>query len=199
MGLIEFDNLNEHSARIKVVGVGGGGTNAVNSMVRHAIRGVDFIVANTDMQSLDASECREKIQIGVQVTRGLGAGSNPEIGRLAAEESEDQIRAILDGADMVFVTAGMGGGTGTGAAPIIAKIAKEMGALTVGVATKPFAFEGKRRMNQAEQGLQELKSAVDTLIIIPNQKLLSFVGENTSFITTFITSRTGVPGSISRL
>jgi len=185
MGLIEFDNMNEYSARIKVVGVGGGGTNAVNSMVRHNIRGVDFIVANTDVQSLDASECRDKIQIGVQLTRGLGAGSNPEVGRLAAEESEDQIRAMLEGADMVFITAGMGGGTGTGAAPTIARIAKEMGALTVGVATKPFAFEGKRRMNQAEQGLDELKGSVDTLIIIPNQKLLSFVGENTSFMGAF--------------
>ncbi|NIQ03646.1 MAG: cell division protein FtsZ, partial [Nitrospinaceae bacterium] len=183
--MIEFVNDNEYSAKIKVVGVGGGGTNAVNSMVRNNIRGVEFIVANTDLQSLENSECPEKIQIGVTLTKGLGAGSNPETGRKAAEESEDHIREMLDGADMVFITAGMGGGTGTGAAPIISKIAREVGALTVGVVTKPFAFEGKKRMAQAETGMKELKESVDTLIIIPNQKLLSFVGKQTSFTGAF--------------
>ena len=189
MSSIEFDfeseNESDYTATIKVVGVGGGGTNAVNSMVRDNIRGVEFIIANTDLQSLDKSECPEKIQIGEELTRGLGAGSNPEIGRNAAEESESIIRDMLDGADMVFITAGMGGGTGTGAAPIISRIAKETGALTVGVVTKPFGFEGKRRMRQAEEGIMELKEEVDTLIVIPNQKLLSYVGEQTSFTSAF--------------
>ena len=185
MSLIEFDNENDYSATIKVIGVGGGGNNAINSMVRDNIRGVEFIIANTDLQTLEKSECPGKIQIGGDLTRGLGAGSNPEIGRDAAEESETNIREMLEGADMVFITAGMGGGTGTGAAPIIARIAKETGALTVGVVTKPFAFEGKRRMRQAEEGIMELKEAVDTLIVIPNQKLLSYVGKQTSFIGAF--------------
>ncbi len=185
MSLIEFENENDYTATIKVVGVGGGGTNAVNSMVRDNLRGVEFIIANTDLQSLEKSECPGKIQIGGDLTRGLGAGSNPETGRDAAEESENIIRDMLDGADMVFITAGMGGGTGTGAAPVISRIAKETGALTVGVVTKPFAFEGKRRMRQAEDGIMELKEAVDTLIVIPNQKLLSYVGKQTSFTSAF--------------
>lgn len=185
MSLIEFENENNYNATIKVVGVGGGGTNAVNSMVRDNIRGVEFIIANTDLQSLEKSECQGKIQIGAELTRGLGAGSNPETGRDAAEESETIIRDMLEGADMVFITAGMGGGTGTGAAPVISRIAKETGALTVGVVTKPFAFEGKRRMRQAEEGIMELKEAVDTLIVIPNQKLLSYVGKQTSFTSAF--------------
>jgi len=185
MSLIEFEIENDYSAIIKVVGVGGGGTNAVNSMVRDNIRGVEFIIANTDLQSLEKSECLEKVQLGGELTRGLGAGSNPEIGRNAAEESENIIRDMLDGSDMVFVTAGMGGGTGTGAAPVIARIAKEVGALTVGVVTKPFQFEGKPRMRQAEEGILELKEAVDTLIVIPNQKLLSFVGNQTTFTMAF--------------
>ena len=185
MSLIEFEIENDYSAIIKVVGVGGGGTNAVNSMVRDNIRGVEFIIANTDLQSLEKSECLEKVQLGGELTRGLGAGSNPEIGRNAAEESENIIRDMLDGSDMVFVTAGMGGGTGTGAAPVIARIAKEVGALTVGVVTKPFQFEGKPRMRQAEEGILELKEAVDTLIVIPNQKLLSFVGNQTTFTAAF--------------
>ncbi|MFP6638035.1 MAG: cell division protein FtsZ [Nitrospinaceae bacterium] len=185
MSLIDFDNENDYSATIKVIGVGGGGNNAINSMVQDNIRGVEFIIANTDLQTLEKSECPGKIQIGGELTRGLGAGSNPTIGRNAAEESETNIREMLDGADMVFITAGMGGGTGTGAAPIIARIAKETGALTVGVVTKPFAFEGKRRMRQAEEGIIDLKEAVDTLIVIPNQKLLSFVGKQTSFIGAF--------------
>jgi len=187
MSSIEFENEieNDYTATIKVVGVGGGGTNAVNSMVRENLRGVEFIIANTDLQSLDKSECPGKIQIGEELTRGLGAGSNPEVGREAAEESENMIREMLHGADMVFITAGMGGGTGTGAAPVISRIAKETGALTVGVVTKPFAFEGKRRMRQAEEGIKELKDEVDTLIVIPNQKLLSFVGNETSFTSAF--------------
>ena len=185
MGLIEFDNNNEYSARIKVVGVGGGGTNAVTSMVKDNIRGVEFCVANTDIQSLDACKCLDKIQIGTALTRGLGAGSNPDVGKRAAEESEMQIRETLQGADMVFITAGMGGGTGTGAAPIISRIAREVGALTVGVVTKPFAFEGRKRWAQAEAGILELKNSVDTLIVIPNQKLLSFVGKETSFTGAF--------------
>jgi cell division protein FtsZ len=185
MGLIEFDNNVEYSANIKVVGVGGGGTNAVTSMVKDNIRGVEFSVANTDIQSLESCKCPDKIQIGIELTRGLGAGSNPDVGKRAAEESENHIRDTLHGADMVFVTAGMGGGTGTGAAPIIARIAKEIGALTVGVVTKPFGFEGRKRAKQAEEGLQELKNAVDTLIVIPNQKLLSFVGKQTSFTGAF--------------
>jgi cell division protein FtsZ len=185
MSLIEFENENDYTATIKVVGVGGGGTNAVNSMVRDNLRGVEFIIANTDLQSLEKSECPGKIQIGGELTRGLGAGSNPETGKDAAEESEIVIRDMLEGADMVFITAGMGGGTGTGAAPVISRIAKETGALTVGVVTKPFAFEGKKRMRQAEEGIQELKEAVDTLIVIPNQKLLSYVGKQTSFTSAF--------------
>jgi cell division protein FtsZ len=185
MSSIEFDYESDYSATIKVVGIGGGGNNAVNSMVRDNIRGVEFIIANTDLQSIEKSECPGKIQIGVALTRGLGAGSNPEIGRNAAEESEATIREMLEGADMAFITAGMGGGTGTGAAPIISRIAKEVGALTVAVVTKPFAFEGKRRMKQAEEGILELKEAVDTLIVIPNQKLLSYVGKQTSFTGAF--------------
>ena len=185
MSLIEFESENLYSASIKVIGVGGGGTNAVNSMVRSQIRGVEFMVANTDIQSLEASKCPGKIQVGCELTRGLGAGSNPEIGERAALESEDQIREALEGADMVFITAGMGGDTGTGGAPIIARIAKESGALTVGVVTKPFLFEGKRRIRQAEEGIKELEKAVDTLIVIPNQKLLSFVGKQTSLTGAF--------------
>jgi cell division protein FtsZ len=185
MSLIEFDDENDYSATIKVVGVGGGGNNAVNSMVRDGIRGVEFLIANTDIQTLEKSECPGKIQIGGELTRGLGAGSNPEVGRDAAEESEANIHEMLEGSDMAFITAGMGGGTGTGAAPIIARIAKEAGALTVGVVTKPFAFEGKRRLKQAEEGIMKLKEAVDTLIVIPNQKLLSYVGKQTSFTNAF--------------
>lgn len=185
MGLIEFERESECSACIKVIGVGGGGTNAVNSMVRSNVRGVEFVVANTDLQSLDSSDCHYKIQIGTNLTKGLGAGSNPEVGKQSAEESESHIRGMLEGADMVFITAGMGGGTGTGGAPIIARIAKEIGALTVGVVTKPFAFEGKRRQLQAEAGIKELKNAVDTLIVIPNQKLLSLISKQTSFTGAF--------------
>jgi cell division protein FtsZ len=172
-------------ARIKVVGVGGGGGNAVNTMIAAGLPGVDFIVANTDAQALRANLASGKMQIGAELTRGLGAGGNPEIGRRAAQEDEETLRAALTGADMVFVTAGMGGGTGTGAAPIVAKIAKENGALTVGVVTKPFSFEGKRRARQADAGLEELKASCDTLIAIPNQKLLAVAGRNSPILESF--------------
>jgi len=185
MSLIEFESKNEYSASIKVIGVGGGGTNAVNSMLRGQAMGVEFIVANTDIQSLEASLCEDQIQLGGSLMRGLGAGASPETGQLAAQESEEHIRNMLDGSDMVFITAGMGGGTGTGAAPTIARIARDVGALTVGIVTKPFSFEGKRRMIQAEAGIKELKEAIDTLIVIPNQKLLSFVGKQTSLTNAF--------------
>ncbi len=169
----EFD----YSAKLKVIGVGGGGGNAVSTMMSSKLDGVDFIVVNTDAQVLKVSPVMTKIQIGSELTRGLGAGGNPEIGKKAALESADQIADLLEGADMVFVTAGMGGGTGTGAAPVVAKIAKDMGALTVGVVTKPFSFEGKRRLSQADAGLKELRENVDTLITIPNDRLLSVVSK----------------------
>jgi cell division protein FtsZ len=170
-------------AKIKVIGVGGGGGNAVNNMVlNYSIEGVEFISVNTDAQALANNSAPTKIQIGPDATRGLGAGGNASIGRKAAEESADQIHEILTGSDMVFVTAGMGGGTGTGAAPVVAKIAKEAGALTVGIVTKPFDFEGKRRMVNALAGIEEMRSSVDTLIVIPNQKLLDIVDKNISFI-----------------
>lgn len=185
MGLIEFDNENKYSASIMVIGVGGGGTNAINSMVRSNLKGVDFVIANTDLQSLEASPCSHKIHLGEELTKGLGAGSNPEIGRMAAEESKNLIREQLEGVDMVFITAGMGGGTGTGGAPVIANIAREMGTLTVGVVTKPFLFEGKKRLSQADYGIEELNDSVDTLIVIPNQKLLSFIGKQTTLTSAF--------------
>ncbi len=185
MGLIEFEQNCEYAASIKVVGVGGGGGNAVNTMVRSNIQGVEFIQANTDVQTLDASPCQHKIRIGTELTHGLGAGSNPETGKMAAEESREHLYDVLDGSDMVFLTAGLGGGTGTGATPGIAEIARDVGALTVGVVTKPFLFEGSRRQSQAEEGIEELKAAVDTLIVIPNQKLLSFIGKQTSLTTAF--------------
>jgi cell division protein FtsZ len=172
-------------AKIKVIGVGGGGGNAINTMIASGLPGVEFIAANTDMQALGASLAPAKIQLGAQLTKGLGAGANPEIGRQAALEDAETIREQLCGADMVFVTAGMGGGTGTGGAPVVARVAKELGALTVAVVTKPFSFEGKKRMRQAEDGLREVKDAVDTLIAIPNQRLLSIAGRNTSLLETF--------------
>lgn len=171
-------------ARIKVVGVGGGGGNVVNTMIAAGLQGVEFIVANTDAQALRTNLAANKMQIGAELTRGLGAGGNPEIGRRAALEDEELIRATLEGADMVFVTAGMGGGTGTGAAPVVARVAKESGALTVAVVTKPFPFEGKPRARQAEAGLQELKANCDTLIVIPNQKLLAVAGRNSPILET---------------
>ena len=175
----------ENSAKIKVVGIGGGGGNAVNAMISYDLSGVDFIAANTDSQSLAVSRSPIKIQIGSEITKGLGAGSDPDVGKKAALESKDVLRDNLSGADMVFVTAGLGGGTGTGGAPVVAGIAKELGALTVAVVTKPFQFEGKKREKQAEEGIAELKETVDTLIVIPNQRLLSVGGRNMSLLDAF--------------
>lgn len=173
---------NEGRARIKVFGVGGGGGNAVNTMVESKMTGVDFIAGNTDMQALETSKADIRLQIGPKVAKGLGAGANPELGRESAEESIDEIRKILKDSDMVFVTAGLGGGTGTGAAPVVAKVAKELGALTVGVVTKPFAFEGRARMKNAENGWKQLKEHVDTIITIPNDRLISMSQKGTRFI-----------------
>ncbi|MBF0588731.1 MAG: cell division protein FtsZ [Magnetococcales bacterium] len=182
---IEFDSTDELDARIRVIGVGGGGGNAVNNMIQSQLEGVEFIVANTDAQALARNLAPIRIQIGQGVTRGLGAGAKPEIGKNAAEESTEQIREALSGSDMVFITAGMGGGTGTGAAPVIAQIARDMEILTVAVVTKPFSFEGRRRMKFAEEGLIELRKHVDTVITIPNQKLLGVVGKNTTILDAF--------------
>lgn len=181
----DTDNLRVNGARIKVVGVGGGGCNAVNTMIRSGLSGVEYIVANTDAQALSVSLAPTKIQLGGAITKGLGAGANPEVGKKAALEDFEKISEILKGADMVFITAGMGGGTGTGAAPVIAKLAKDLGALTVGVVTKPFVFEGKKRFKQAEEGIRNLEESVDSLITIPNQRLLYLAGENLSLVDTF--------------
>ncbi|MBI3072665.1 MAG: cell division protein FtsZ [Deltaproteobacteria bacterium] len=183
--MIELDEPKELQARIKVVGVGGGGGNAINTMIREGLEGVEFFVANTDHQALDANLAATKIQLGPNLTKGLGAGGIPEVGRNAANEDRTRIAETLQGADMVFVTAGMGGGTGTGAAPVIAEVARDLGALSVGVVTKPFFFEGKKRRRQAEEGLAELKRCVDTLIVIPNQRLLNLCPENTPILEAF--------------
>jgi cell division protein FtsZ len=183
MALLEFEELSH--AKILVFGVGGGGGNAVNTMIAGNLDGVEFVAANTDLQALQANMAATKIQLGDHLTKGLGAGANPEVGRKSAEESVQLIAETMTGADMVFVTAGMGGGTGTGAAPVIAQIAREAGALTVGVVTKPFGFEGRRRSRQADEGIARLEEAVDTLIIIPNNRLLEVVGANTSMIEAF--------------
>ncbi len=181
---IHFNEDPRNQAKIKVIGVGGGGGNAVNRMIDAHLEGVEFMTANTDLQALEMSRAPASLQLGVKLTNGLGAGANPEIGRKAALEDADKIIEALEGADMVFVTAGLGGGTGTGAAPIIASLASEMGALTVAVVTKPFGFEGKRRMSQAERGLQELLDSVDTMIVIPNEKLLA-VARDAGFFESF--------------
>jgi cell division protein FtsZ len=181
MMIFEFEEGAAQNARMKVIGVGGGGNNAVNRMIAEDLDGVEFISVNTDAQALKLAQSQLKIQIGKKLTRGLGAGARPEIGRQAIEESREDIAKILEGADLVFVTAGMGGGTGTGAAPVIAEIAREMGALTIGIVTKPFLFEGRKRMQQAEMGLAELKRSADTVIVVPNERLLSVVGKGTSF------------------
>src|SRR5437763_853015 len=181
---IHFNEDPRNNAKIKVIGVGGGGGNAVNRMICAGVEGVEFAVANTDLQALQMSRAPVKIQLGTKLTNGLGAGANPEVGRKAALEDAHQIIEALEGADMVFVTAGLGGGTGTGAAPIIASLASEMGALTVAVVTKPFAFEGKRRQTQADRGLAELIESVDTTIVIPNEKLLA-VAQNAGFFESF--------------
>src|SRR5271168_1260997 len=197
-------------AVIKVVGVGGGGVNAVNRMIEHGLKGVEFIAVNTDAQALLMSDADVKLDIGRQLTRGLGAGSDPEVGRAAADEHREEIEEVLKGADMVFITAGKGGGTGTGGAPVVAEIAKSLGALTIGVVTRPFTFEGRRRSVQAEQGIQNLKEKVDTLIIIPNDRLLTVSNEKTSMVDAFkmadevlmqgvqgITSLITIPGLIN--
>jgi cell division protein FtsZ len=182
---VDFSDELRDGAKIKVIGVGGGGGNAVNRMIAADVKGVDFMVANTDAQALQTSKAALKIQLGAKLTKGLGSGGNPEIGRRAALEDTEKIIEALEGADMVFVTTGLGGGTGTGGAPIVASLARELGALTVAVVTKPFAFEGKRRMLQAEQGLAELSQGVDTVICIPNERLMQFVDKGTSFFEAF--------------
>ncbi|WP_261133913.1 cell division protein FtsZ [Bacillus sp. Marseille-Q3570] len=183
--MLEFDMNMDGLAKIKVIGVGGGGSNAVNRMIENNVQGVEFIAVNTDAQALNLSRAEKKMQIGAKLTRGLGAGANPDIGKKAAEESKEQIEEVLQGADMVFVTAGMGGGTGTGAAPVIAEIAKEIGALTVGVVTRPFTFEGRKRSTHAVGGIETLKEKVDTLIVIPNDRLLEIVDKNTPMLEAF--------------
>ena len=187
--MMEYEDNNvtmmDGTATIKVIGVGGAGNNAVNRMIESGIKGVDFIAVNTDKQALQESKASAKIQIGEKITRGLGAGANPDIGAQSAEENKSEVAEMLRGADMVFVTAGMGGGTGTGAAPIVASIAKEMGILTIGVVTKPFTFEGKKRLSQAERGIESLKGKVDTLVVIPNDKLLQIIDRKTSVLEAF--------------
>ena len=196
--MFDFDVDVDQFAKIKVVGVGGGGNNAVNRMVEGGVRGVDFIALNTDKQALYSSKAEVKLQIGEKLTKGLGAGANPEIGAKAAEENRNEISEQLKGADMIFITAGMGGGTGTGAAPIVAEIAKDLGILTVGVVTKPFTFEGPRRLKHAEQGIEELKSKVDTLVTIPNDRLLQISDKKTTMIEAFLMAdevlRQGIQG-----
>ncbi len=183
--MIEFDIEMEQYASIKVIGIGGGGSNAVNRMIGAGLKGVDFISVNTDSQALHLTNSGTKIQIGQDLTKGLGAGADPEIGRQAAEESQDQLREAIKGADMVFITAGMGGGTGTGAIPVISEIARDLGALTVGVVTKPFPFELHKRKVQAEEGIKKLKEKVDTLIVIPNERLLQLADKKTSILDAF--------------
>ncbi len=208
---MQFSDDEVNVARIKVIGVGGGGGNAINRMIAAKVQGVEFLVANTDLQALKQSKASIKLQLGAKLTKGLGAGANPDVGRQAALEDTDKLLEALEGADMIFITAGLGGGTGTGAAPIIASLASELSALTVAVVTKPFAFEGRRRQVQAEQGLAELVSSVDTMICIPNQRLLETVPNGTSFFEAFriaddilrqgvqgITDIIAIPGVINR-
>jgi cell division protein FtsZ len=183
--LYTFEDTSAQSASIKVIGIGGGGGNALNNMISQKLRGVEFIAANTDAQAIERNQADSKLQLGADITRGLGAGANPQIGRTAAEAERERLREFMADTDMVFITAGMGGGTGTGAAPVIAETAREMGVLTVAVVTKPFGFEGKRRMRQADAGIAELRKYVDTLITIPNQKLIGAVGKNTTMLEAF--------------
>ncbi|RXI98095.1 cell division protein FtsZ [Anaerobacillus alkaliphilus] len=183
--MLEFEMDMDQLAKIKVIGVGGGGSNAVNRMIENGLQGVEFIAVNTDAQALHLSKAEHKLQLGGKLTRGLGAGANPDVGKKAAEESREHLEGILSGSDMVFITAGMGGGTGTGAAPVIAEIAKEIGALTVGVVTRPFTFEGRKRSSQAAGGISALKEKVDTLIVIPNDRLLEIVDKNTPMLEAF--------------
>ncbi|HEY6007612.1 MAG TPA: cell division protein FtsZ [Geobacteraceae bacterium] len=183
--MFEFDESIDQSAKIKVIGVGGGGGNAINTMIAHSIHGVDFIVANTDAQALRTSKASVKIQLGGQLTKGLGAGANPNVGREAALEDRERLAEALKGADMIFIAAGMGGGTGTGAAPVIAEVARETGVLTVGVVTKPFSREGKQRLSKADDGIRELKKHVDSLVVIPNDRLLGLAGKSMSILDAF--------------
>jgi len=183
--LFTFEDTAAQSAKIKVIGVGGGGGNALNNMISQKLRGVEFIVANTDAQAIERNMADSKLQLGADITRGLGAGANPQVGREAAESERQRVAEFLQDTDMVFITAGMGGGTGTGAAPVIAEVARELGVLTVAVVTKPFGFEGRRRMKQADAGIAELRKSVDTLITIPNQKLIGAVGKNTTMLEAF--------------
>lgn len=196
--MLEFDVDSQKFAQIKVIGVGGAGNNAVNRMIEHGLKGVEFVAVNTDKMALFTSLAPNKIQIGEKLTKGLGAGAHPEIGEKAAEESRDEIKRMLEGADLVFVTAGMGGGTGTGAAPVVAEISKEMGILTIGVVTKPFQFEGKQRMINSENGIKNLKANVDSLVVIPNDRLLQVVGRGTTIKDAFLIAddvlRQGVQG-----
>lgn len=185
MSNFDMEMNNTGLAKIKVIGVGGGGNNAINRMKSSGVKGVEFVAINTDKQALDAIDTDQRIQIGQKLTRGLGSGGNPEVGEKAADESKSEIADILQGADMVFVTAGMGGGTGTGAAPLVAQVAKEMGILTVAVVTKPFVFEGKNRQLQAEKGIEKLKDKVDTLIVIPNDRLLQLAEKRTTMVEAF--------------
>ena len=183
--MIEFDENKNLAAKVKVIGIGGGGNNALNTMISYQLSGVDFIAANTDAQALAENMAPIKLQLGENLTKGLGAGANPEVGRKAALEDVEKIREVLKGADMVFITAGLGGGTGTGGGPVIAEVAREMGALTVAIVTKPFYFEGKKRMKQAEEGLANLKMTADALITIPNQRLLSISGKSMTLLEAF--------------
>ncbi|MEN8169476.1 MAG: cell division protein FtsZ [Pseudomonadota bacterium] len=194
--MFELMDNNNQSAVIKVVGVGGGGGNAVEHMVCQSIEGVDFVCANTDAQALERASSRTVIQIGTHITKGLGAGANPEIGRQAAMEDRDRIEEVLSGADMIFITAGMGGGTGTGGAPIVAQVAKELGILTVAVVTTPFPFEGKKRMDIADQGMDELKKYVDSLITIPNERLLSVLGKQMTLLDAFKAANDVLSGAV---
>jgi cell division protein FtsZ len=183
--MIEFDENRNMGAKVRIIGIGGGGNNAINTMISYQLSGVDFIAANTDAQALAANLAPVKLQLGANLTKGLGAGANPEIGRKAALEDVEMIREALKGSDMVFITAGLGGGTGTGGAPVVAEVARELGALTVAIVTKPFQFEGKRRMKQAEEGLANLRMTADALITIPNQRLVSISGKSMTLLEAF--------------
>ncbi len=194
--MIELGDNSSHNAQIKVSGLGGGGGNAIEHMIAENIEGVEFVCANTDAQALGRSSARTIIQLGEEITKGLGAGADPEIGKQAAEENRDRIREALEGADMVFLTAGMGGGTGTGAAPIVAEIAKEMGVLTVAIVTKPFAFEGRKRNEVADKGIEDLAKHVDSLITIPNNKLLSVLGKNITLLNAFKAANNVLLGAV---
>ncbi|PHQ81541.1 MAG: cell division protein FtsZ [Coxiella sp. (in: Bacteria)] len=194
--MFELGENAAHNALIKVIGIGGGGGNAIEHMMAESIDGVDFVCMNTDAQALSRSSARTIIQLGEEVTKGLGAGANPDVGRLSAEENRERIKEVLDGTDMVFLTAGMGGGTGTGAAPIVAEIAKELGILTVAVVTKPFAFEGRRRMEVADAGIEQLGKFVDSLITIPNNKLLSVLGKNITLLNAFKAANNVLLGAV---